>query len=163
MLSGLSGYVPGSLAGDISFWLFFGVASLVLGLYLGRSQLINAVLYAYIAVAILGALPDQTISFSPEYGRLTIFVTLLVVMIVMGDYLFDIHVSNVSSDFFWRILVMSFLTVGMLLSIVFSLLPKGIVLEYVSSGTRGYFVGPWIQVVWLALPLVFLLFVNKRR
>lgn len=158
----IAGYLPGSIAGDISFWLFFVAASLSLGLYLGRAQLVNVVLYAYIATAIMNVLPDSVFSLVPVYGRVSVFAAMLILMILMSDYLFDIHIANVSADFFWRILMMSFLTVGMLLSIVLPLLPHGLLVGYVSTATQGLFVGEWIQVTWLALPLIFLLFVNKR-
>lgn len=158
----LSGYIPLSFAGELSFWAFFIVVSLVLGLYLGRSQLVNIVLYTYISTAILNVLPSSLFNFSEPYGKLIVFLAMLLFMFFMSDYLFDIHISSASSDFFWRILMTSFLAVGMLLSIIFSLVPQSIAHEYVSFGTLGYFTGQWAQVVWLLFPLLFLLFVNKR-
>lgn len=154
--------LPATFVGDISFWLIFFGASIGLGLYLGRSQLVNVVLYGYIALALQSSLPPTVFDFSIPYGRVIVFGGLLLVMIIAGDYLFDIHIPNASSDFFWRILIMGFLAAGMILSIALTLLPKREMLQYMSLASYTLFADPWAFIIWLALPLVFLWIINKR-
>lgn len=158
---GLSKFVPSTIAGDLSFLLVFVAVSLALGVYLGRSQLVSIVMFGYIDVAILTILPVDIFTFSP-YGKAIVFLGIFLFLFFVGDYVLDIHISNSGSDFFWRILIMSFLAVGMLTSIVFTFLPKSDVTQYLSKASVGYFISPTAQIVWMLLPLLFLLFINKR-
>jgi len=158
----LNQFLPSTIAGDISFWLLFIGASIGLGVYLGRSLLVNLVLYGYIALALLRSLPVTVFSFSLPYGKVIVFGGILCLLMLMGRHLFDIHISNAGSDFFWRILVMGFLVTGMTASIVLSVLPKKEVLAYMSLASYQVFVDQWSFVVWLVLPLLFLWIVNKR-
>jgi hypothetical protein len=158
----LNQFLPSTFVGDLSFWLLFFGASLGLGLYLGRSQLVNVVLYGYISLALIGNFPAMFFSFSLIYGKAIFFGGLLILMILVGNYLFDIHIPNAGSDFFWRILMMGFLATGMILSIALTLLPKREVLQYMSLTSYQIFADPWSFVAWLTLPLVFLWIINKR-
>lgn len=158
---GLSKFVPATIAGDLSFLLVFVAVSLALGVYLGRSQLVSIVMFGYIDVAILTVLPSDVFTFSP-YGKALVFLGIFLFLFFVGDYVLDIHISNSGSDFFWRILIMSFLAVGMLTSIVFTFLPKADVTQYLSKASVGYFISPTAQIAWMLLPLFFLLFINKR-
>ena len=158
----LNQFLPATFVGDISFWLIFIGASIGLGLYLGRSQLVNVVLYSYIALALVGNLPAAWFAFSLLYGKAIVFIGLLLIMVAVGDYLFDIHIPNAGSDFFWRILMMGFLASGMILAIALTLLPKKEMLHSMSLASYSVFADPLAFVVWLALPLVFLWIINKR-
>lgn len=155
-------FLPDKLAGDISFLLAFIAVCLLLGLYLGRSQLVSLLIYGYIGVALLHIFPAYIFGFSVLYGKAIVFFGLLLFFYFVGDYLFDIHISSAGADFFWRILIMSFLAVGMLTSIFFTLLPKGEIGRYLSPAYSVYFVSSTAQVMWMVVPLLFLLFVNRR-
>lgn len=154
-------FIPAKMAGDISFLLVFLALCLVLGLYLGRSQLVSLVIYGYVGVALMTVFPSSFFDFS-AYGKAIVFLAIFLFLFFVGDYLFDIHISNAGADFFWRILIMSFLAVGMLTSIVLTLLPKADVTKHLSPASSGYFVSPTAQVAWMVVPLLYLLFVNKR-
>lgn len=158
---GLSKVIPATLAGDVSFLLAFIAVCLIVGVYLGRAQLVSIVLYGYIGTAILSILPNELLNFS-LYGRAIIFIIIFFFLFFTGDYVIDIHISNAGADFFWRILIMSFLAVGMLTSIIFALLPKADVMRYFSSGAISYFVSPEAKIAWMIIPLLFLLFINRR-
>jgi hypothetical protein len=154
-------FLPGGLAADLSFLLLFVVLCVALGVYLGRSQLVNVLIYGYVGVALVHVLPRAWTDFSP-YGQAIVFTAILIFLVLVGDYLFDIHISSAGSDFFWRVLVMSFLAVGMVVSIILTLLPRGMALQYLSKTVYGYFTLPLAQVLWMTVPLLFLLFINKR-
>ncbi len=149
------------MAGDVSFLIIFIAVCVASGLYLGRSQLVAVVMYSYIDVALMTVLPSEWMAFS-LYGKAIVFIGVFLFLFFAGDYVLDIHISNSGSDFFWRILMMSFLAVGMLTSIVFALLPKADTAKYLSPTSLGYFISPDARIVWMFLPLLFLLFVNKR-
>jgi hypothetical protein len=157
----LSKFIPATIAGDVSFLLIFIAICIALGVYLGRSQLVSIVMYGYIDVALLTVLPSDVFTFSP-YGKAIIFLGIFSFLFFVGDYVLDIHISGSRSDFFWRILIMSFLAVGMLTSIIFSLLPKTDLLQYLSRTSLDYFISPTARIAWMIVPLVFLLFINKR-
>ncbi len=153
--------VPHNLAGDLSFLLLFLALCIGLGVYLGRSRLINVLIYGYVGVALIHVFPQAWFAFSP-YGKAWMFLAILIFLFFVGDYLFDVHISSAGSDFFWRIMVMSFLTIGMVVSIVLTLLPRSAVAGYISNTAYGYFTLPLSQLLWMTIPLFFLLFINKR-
>jgi hypothetical protein len=157
----LSKFLPATIAGDVSFLLIFIAICIALGVYLGRTQLVSIVMYGYIDVALLTVLPVDVFTFSP-YGKAIIFLSIFLFLFFVGDYVLDIHIPNAGADFFWRILIMSFLAVGMITSLIFTLLPKADVLQYLSKTSIGYFISPTAQIVWMVVPLFFLLFINKR-
>ncbi|MDD5084162.1 MAG: hypothetical protein PHT88_04540 [Candidatus Moranbacteria bacterium] len=154
-------FLPATIAGDVSFLLVFIAVCLALGLYLGRSQLVSVVMYGYIGVALLTVLPADVFAFS-LYSKAIIFAGIFFFLFFVGDYVLDIHIPNAGADFFWRILIMSFLAVGMLTSIIFALLPKADLLQYLSRTSLTYFISPNAQIAWMIIPLFFLLFINKR-
>jgi hypothetical protein len=157
----LSQFIPATIAGDVSFLLIFIAVCLALGVYLGRTALVSIVMYGYIGVALLTVLPIDIFTFS-LYGKAIIFASIFLFLFFVGDYVLDIHIPNASADFFWRILIMSFLAVGMLTSIIFTLLPKADILQYLSKTSMDYFISPTAQIAWMVVPLFFLLFINKR-
>jgi len=108
--------VPKNLAGDLSLLLIFFGLSLALGFILGRWKLVNILINIYIVVALISILPRELIVFSP-YAKVGIFLSLLLFLSVIDDRLFDVHITNAGTDFFWRLFVMSILVTGMLVSV----------------------------------------------
>ena len=157
----LSKFMPAQLAGDLSFLLIFVAVSLVAGMYLGRTQLVAVVMFNYIDVALITVLPSSIFAAVP-YGRAGVFLAIFAIIFIVGDYVLDIHISSSGSDFFWRVLIMSFLAIGMLTSIVFSFLPMSDLMKFLSKSSLDYFISPNAQMAWMITPLIFLLFVNKR-
>ena len=157
----LSKFIPATIAGDVSFLLVFLAICIALGVYLGRTQLVSIVMFGYISVALMTVLPVDIFLFS-VYGKAIVFLGIFFFLFFVGDYVLDIHIPNAGADFFWRILIMSFLAVGMLTSIIFTLLPKADVLQYLSKTSLSYFISPTAQIAWMLVPLFFLLFINKR-
>lgn len=150
-----------SLAGDLSLLLLFVGVSIGLGFFLGRSRLISILIDVYIARALLGVLPGSWLAFSP-FGSVIIFVLLFIILFFVDRRLFDLHLSNVSTDFFWRILVTGVLVTGLLVSSVLYFLPKKLALGFISASVYGYFAGSTALALWMILPLIGLLFINHR-
>lgn len=153
--------LPSQLAGDISFVLVFIAISLVAGMYLGRTQLVAVLMFEYIATALMTVLPSSLFAAMP-LGRAGVFLAIFLLIFIVGDYVLDIHISSSGSDFLSRVLIMSFLATGMLVSIVFSFLPTSELTRFLSMSSLDYFISPTAQMAWMIVPLVFLLFVNKR-
>lgn len=162
VLAFFSTFMPGKLAGDVSFLLLFIGGSLALAFVLGRTRLISVVVYSYVAFAFIVVLPGAVFSVVTE-GRAVVFLVLLVFLVAVGDYILDIHISNPSSTFFSRVLVMGCLGSGLVLSMALSLVSRSFALQFLSPTVYGYFVSPFARIAWMVVPLAFLLAINKRR
>ena len=153
--------LPKNIAGATSFLLFFVGASLAFGFMFGRWKLINILINAYIALAFIGVLPVSWFALS-VYAKAIGFIVLLVVLTAIDRRLFDLHISNAGTDFFWRLCVMSVVVTGMTISIALSFLPRGAALGFISATVYGYFASPGALIFWIIAPLVSLLFINHR-
>ena len=162
VLATLDSFVPGKFAGDLSFLILFVVGSLALSFVLGRTRLLSVVVFSYVALAIVSAIPSSWFSFSSE-GRAIVFLGLLFSLVLVGDYILDIHISNPTSTFFSRVLMMGCLGTGLAMSIALSLVSRSFALKFLSLTVYGYFSDPLARLAWMVAPLLFLLFVNKRR
>jgi hypothetical protein len=87
---------------------------------------------------------------------------LLVFLTAIDKRLFDLHISNAGTDFFWRLIVTSMLVVGMIVSIVLSFLPKSVALGLISVTAYGCFASQIAVIFWMVVPLLTLLFINNR-
>ena len=154
-------HIPNNLAGDLSLFLFFIALSLVFGFVFGRWKLVNILINVYIALALANILPKELLTFS-IYAKAAVFATLLVFLTAVDDRLFDVHITNAGTDFFWRLFVMSILVTGMVLSSILSLVPKAFALSYISTAAYGYFASPLALIFWMTIPLLLLLFINNR-
>lgn len=140
------------------FVLFF--ISVIFWLLIGRFRLHNFLINTYISFAMVQVLPKDVTSLN-SYAPVLLFLTFIVVLTLMNHYLFDIHQVG-SGLALWQVFVMSFLEVGLLVSILLPYVPTKEVLKYISKDALGYFTLPWSRVVWMVLPLLFLIAVNKR-
>lgn len=162
MTSFFSSFIPAKFAGDLSFLLVFVIASLLLAFVLGRTRLVSVVIFSYVALSFVLVIPSSFIGSLPE-GRALIFLVLLSMLVIVGDYIVDIHISNPSSTFFSRVLVMGCLGSGLVLSMILSLTSSSFALRFLSPTIYGYFTNPFPRLAWMIVPLVFLLFINKRK
>lgn len=149
------------VASLLSFvFLFIGV-SVAVGFIFGRNKLVNIFINVYIAFAFVSALPAEAFSTSP-YAEAFLFFVLLVFFTSIDQHLFDLHIPNSSYDIFWRLFIMSFLVVGMIISVLVTLLPKTVTLSLPFPFLIDYFGSPTAFILWLSLPLLVLIFMNKR-
>lgn len=108
----------------------------------------------------MAVLPADVLDFN-KYAQIIAFFLFLVALTLMNRFLFDIHQSG-SGLALWQVFAMSFLQVGLILSIVLVFVPAKEVLKYLSKDALFYFTSIWARLAWMALPLLFLIFVNKR-
>ncbi len=153
--------LPQNIAGDLSLILLFVGVSLLAGFIFGRWKLVNILINVYIAVALVGVMPDTWFAIS-DYAKSGVFFALLVVLTMFDDRLFDIHITSAGTDFFWRFFVTSFLVTGSVLSSIFSFLPKPVALSLVTPDLYFYIASPWALLFWLVVPVLSLFFINTR-
>lgn len=91
--------ITSSLAGDLSLLLLFIGISIGLGFFLGRARLILILIDIYMARALMTIIPATWLSFSP-FGGAIVFVLLFLVLFFVDRRLFDLHISNMGTDFF---------------------------------------------------------------
>lgn len=153
--------LPKNIAGDVSLLFAFIGLSLTLGFVFGRFKLINILINVYISLAFVGVLPESF--FSPSvYMKAGVFLALLIFLTAIDKRLFDLHLSNVGTDFFWRLIVTSILVTGMIVSVILSFLPHKVALGFISATAFSYFASPIALIFWMAVPLLSLLFINNR-
>ena len=153
--------LPKTIAGDLSLLLFLVGMSLVFGFVFGRWKLINILINVYIALAFIGVLSGDLFAAS-AYAKAGTFIILLIILTTIDQRLFDLHISNAGTDFFWRLFVMSLLVTGMIVSVLLSFLPKIVALGFISATAYGYFASPGALIFWMVVPLLSLLFINNR-
>lgn len=161
-ITSLPSFLPDKIAGDFSFFLIFVGGSLALAFILGKTRLINVVVFSYISFALIDAIPFSFFSFASQ-GKAIVFLSILILLVSVGDYILDIHIANPTSTFFSRVLVMGCLGSGLVLSILLTLVSKSFALQFLSPLVYSYFASPIARIVWMVIPLIFLLFINKRR
>lgn len=155
-------FFPDTIAGDFSFLLFFIAGSLASGFLLGKTRLITVVVFSYVAFAFSLVLPDTLFAFSP-YGRSIVFAGFLLVLVILGDSILDVHISNPTSTFLGRVLIMGCLASGLVMSLLLFFIPKTLSLQFISPAVYTYFGTQTARILWMAIPLIFLLFINRRR
>ncbi|HMN19687.1 MAG TPA: hypothetical protein PKA31_03790 [Candidatus Moranbacteria bacterium] len=137
------------LAVSTGFWLL-----------IGRYRLYNILINIYIASALLWVAPAKAINIFPG-KELTAFFLVVVVLTIVDRFMFDLHFSG-SGPAYWRVVVMSFLITGLLASILGTFWESKELHRYVSKDTTAYFIGPWARLVWMSLPLLFIVAINKK-
>ncbi len=150
-----------SLAELVTVFLVMLAIAVILWLVVGKKRLHNSVMNIYLSFALVQVLPVNLISTNKNLSVL-IFLILLVVLTLIGNYTFDIGLSG-SGLAYWQIFLMSFFEVGAVFSITASFLGDKQLLQYVSKDALFYFTSPWAKFTWLALPLLFLIYINKRN
>lgn len=148
----------GNLSQNVSLIVILALLSLVLGLVAGRQRLIPILLGAYISIVIVNNLPGEF--FSDTSYKLILFLALIALFAISGQRFLSGSLAFGSK--FWKLIFFSFLEIMLILSFVFSIIPKTTALGYVSSSAYGYFVSEWFSFIWLIFPLLFLLLFCRR-
>lgn len=149
-----------NMSQDVTLLLIIVFVSFIFGMFIGRYKLISILINIYVSLAIISAVPEKYLT-DYTYG-LTGFLILVVSLTLVGKRLFEIYISGSGSGFLWRVFIMSFLEVVMLISIALSLIPKKIALEYVSPSSYEYLASENARLLWLVVPLAFMFFIHKR-
>lgn len=150
--------IPANLTQDVVLLLVVTVVSLALGFLLGRAKLVSILLNTYISLALLMVVPGEYLTNYTQ--RLLFFLALIVILTLVSKRAFEIFISG--RGYLWRVLVLSFLEVLMVLSVALSLVPSDAALAYVSLNAYTYLTLPIYHFVWLVLPLIFVLLIQKN-
>ncbi len=143
---------------DFTLLLVIVILTIGLAFLIGRHRLIQMLISTYVALALLSAFPEKYLS---DYSfELVFFFVALVLVTISSKKIFGIYISG--AEFMWRIFVVSFLEVVLMLSIVFTITPKKIALEYISPNAYDYLVSSEFHFLWLFLPLLFVYLIRKR-
>lgn len=145
---------------DVMLFLAIALISFVFGMSIGRFKLITVLINIYVSVALLGVFPKGIL---PDYTySLMLFFGIIILLTVLGKKMFEIQLSGSGKGFLWRVFVMSFLEVMLLLSVALTIMPKKIALGYVSPSSYDYLVSPNFAFFWMLAPLVFMFLIHKR-
>lgn len=150
-----------SIAELVTVLLVMLAIAVVLWLAVGKKRLHNSVMNIYLSFALVHVLPTDLIGNNKNLPML-IFLILLVLLTLIGRYTFDIGLSG-SGLAYWQIFLMSFLEVGAIFSILAGFFGDKELLKYVSKDALFYFSSPWAKFLWLASPLLFLIYINKSN
>ncbi|EKE25875.1 MAG: hypothetical protein ACD_5C00011G0001 [uncultured bacterium] len=137
------------LAITVAFWLL-----------VGRFRLHSVLINIYISFSLVWAIPKDVVGTSPNLSVM-LFLISVILLTLLGKYTFDIHLSG-SGLAYWQIFTMSFLEVGLIVSILAAFIGEKTLIKFVSKDALFYFTSPWAKFLWLALPLAFLVYINKR-
>ncbi|MEI7621035.1 MAG: hypothetical protein WCJ51_00705 [Candidatus Moraniibacteriota bacterium] len=149
------------MAEFITLFLVLLVISIIFWLAVGRFKLHSALCNIYLSFALVQVLPAQMMEFGKNIPALA-FLILLVALTLLGKFTFDIHLSG-SGLSYWKVFLMSFLEVGAIFSILIGFISDKELLRYISKDALFYFSSPWAKFAWLALPLLFLIYINKSE
>jgi hypothetical protein len=149
-----------AMAQDASLLIIIILVSFVFGMFIGRHRLVTILINIYAAVALLGAVPDKF--FGTFNYKLLAFLAIVIGMTILGKKLFEIYLSGSGTGFLWRVFAMSFLEVVLIISVIFTIIPKKEALAYVSVTAYGYLTGDWWRFLWMAAPLVFVFIIHKK-
>lgn len=158
----LAKFTQSGLAAELSaIGAVLAVISVCFWILIGRFRLHNALINIYISFAILQVSHDKILVFG-KYMPLLAFLILVIFLTLVDSNLFDIHFSG-SGLSIWQVIVLSFLEAGLLLSVVSSLVPEKQILRYISTNSLEYFASSWASIIWMIVPLLFLVLIGRKE
>jgi len=150
-----------SLTQDVTLLIVIILASFLFAIFIGKSRLAAVLVGSYISFALVTVTPESYLS-GNEY-KLLAYLVIVVALTIWGKKMIDISIGGIGSGFMWKIFVMSFLEVVMILSVILSLVSKKEALQYISLSSYGYLINDPMKLIWMAAPLAFLFFVQKKK
>lgn len=150
-----------SFTQDVTLLIVIALLSFLFAVAIGKSRLAAVLVGSYISFALVSVAPPNWL-IDGSY-KLIAYLVIVVGIALWGRKIIDISVGGIGSGFMWKIFVMSFLEVIMILSIAVALVPKREALAYISLNSYGYLMNDPMPLIWMAAPLIFLFFVQRRR
>lgn len=144
----------------ITLFVVLLIVSTLFWLLIGKYRLYNILIDVYIALALLQVI----LPVFPDLGKSTpmiVFLSLVLLFKLLDKYLFDIHISG-SGMAIWEVCIVSFLEVGLIVSIIMTYVSEKDILKYLSRDSLEYFISPWARLIWMVMPLLFIMIINKR-
>lgn len=152
---------------DLFVVAFFVLGAFVYGFSLGRDRIIMIMVAVYMALVAVTNLP-----FVPHFGaqialdngfviKLSTFLGLFAVLFFMLTRSALNHAlsGNGALGSWWHVLLLSFMQIGMLISVVMNFLPLAW-LDKFTPFIQTVFVSAWGKFFWVVLPIIGLLLVG---
>ena len=146
------------LTQDVSLIIFVALASFVYGMLMGKHRIMGFLVNTYISYAVVSVIPK--IMLGDYSSKILVFLILLILLTLLNQRFFGI--SFYGSSYLWRVFSLSFLQIALLLSIIFSIMPKNEALGYISGNAYKFLVLGWAPLFWMAAPLVFLFLIYRK-
>ncbi|MBU2564168.1 hypothetical protein KKA23_01140 [Patescibacteria group bacterium] len=154
---------------EIILILFLIGAGFLLGFFLGKEKVFVLLLGSYISFAILNVIPFSKI-FPKVFASEENFVILIVIffaLIGLVYFLFTRSFFKASSrrkikKSVIQTLFLSFFFVGIIISVIFSFLPKDLLSQF-SNIILDIFNNSIARTIWLIIPIIFIGLVRKKR
>ena len=160
--------VMGQLASvnfNITSWeliilLFLIGGGFLLGILIGKNKIFLMLLGSYISSAILGVVPIKKMfpNFFIQEENFVVLIILYLVLIGIVYFIFSRASKKARNRGFWSIFQIFFYAlflVGIVLSMVFSFLPKDLISQF-SSLTLNIFNTSLARTLWFVIPLIFI-------
>ncbi len=146
---------------DIFLLLLILLVSFLFSLLIGRHRILAVLINTYVSFALLSVAPEKL--FSSDLNKFFVFLVILIVLTLANRRFFDVYFPGSSSSIFWKMALLGFLEITLILSIALSFLPKKEALNYVSLSAYDYLVLDWSQLFWMIAPLAFVFFFGRKR
>ena len=150
---------------DIIVLLILIAGGFFYGLSTGKAKIAARILYTYAAFAVVSALPIERLAslFSDEnvfFLRAGVFfLFFLLLSFFLGSRRSGGRFIS-SSDSWWRVFILSFLQIGLLIHLVLYFIPEE-EMEFIAPLTRYVFAHPDLHIWWLVLPLAVTIFFKR--
>ena len=146
---------------ELILMLFLVGAGVLLGLALGKGRIFVLLLGGYISFALMNVFSFKKI-FPDLFEKEENFMVLIVVFVVLVGLIYFILSRSILKSAIKRktksiiqSLFLGIFFIGMLISIIFSFLPKDLLTAF-SLSVKNIFNTPTARLLWLVIPLIFI-------
>ncbi len=150
---------------DLFLVLFFLVGALLYGLSLGKDRIIAIMVSIYMAVAIIQVIPQDIVDYALANNitlEMTAFVALFAILFFALSRSALLNAMSMKAQgSWWQVVALSFLHVGLLVSVVMSFLPPEI-LGHFSQQTQDVFLTEWARFGWMVAPVAAMLLLGGK-
>lgn len=152
---------------DLLVVFFFIAAGFFYGITSGKTRLISVLLSLYVSALVFENFSylNFFVSGRPLFEVFLFRSLIFVILIILLSLLFNrilFRDSLGGTKVWWQVFLLSFLEVGLLMSLIFQLLPAKDIFDF-SPLVRNLFASSRAFFWWLTLPLVALFFVARKR
>ncbi len=145
---------------DISLLIIIAIITFIWGIVFGRGKLAPIFSGIYISIVITSAV---SFDFFDNYiYRLILFFILVAIFVFWENKFFNSSFASVGYGFSWKVFVMSFFEIMLILSYVLTIIPHKIAANYVSVNAFGYVASQDFRLIWMVIPFIFLAFANRK-
>lgn len=150
---------------DLILLFVLVAAGFFYGISAGRRKIISSIIYTYVALAVLPAIPIERVGkilniqdlFFLKGGIFLLLFFLMIFLLSRGGAR-----AFAASGSWWQVFLLSFVQAGLLIHILLSFLPADKIKD-LAPLTRTVFANPNFHLWWLLGPLVILVFIRKTE